>query len=57
MSKKEEKKEIVNNNKPPKKKKTAYEKQKLLMKIAGILMALVMIFGAVMSVVGMFITA
>ena len=57
MSKKEEKKEIVNNNKPPKKKKTAYEKQKWLMKIAGILMALVMIFGDVLSVVGMFITA
>ncbi len=51
------KKEVKNNNKPPKKKKTAYEKQKFAMKIAGILMALVMVFGAVMSVIGMFITA
>ena len=56
MSKKQEKKEIVNNNKPPKQKKTAYEKQTWLMIIAGILMALIMVFGAVMSVVGMFIT-
>lgn len=51
------KKEIKNNNKPPKKKKTAYEKQKLGMKIAGYLMALIMIFGAVMTVIGMFIGA
>ena len=51
------KKEIKNNNKPPKKKKTAYERQKLGMKIAGYLMALIMIFGAVMTVVGMFIGA
>lgn len=51
------KKEVKNNNKPPKKKKTAYERQKLGMKIAGYLMALIMIFGAVMTVVGMFIGA
>ena len=51
------KKELKNNNKPPKKVKTAYEKKKLGMKIAGILMALVMVFGAVMTVVGMFIGA
>jgi len=49
------KEELKNNNKAPKKKKSHYEKQKVMMKIAGILMALVMIFGAVMSIVGMFI--
>ena len=49
--------ELKNNNKPPKKKKTAYEKRKFGMKIAGILMAIIMIFGAVMSVVGMFVAA
>jgi hypothetical protein len=51
------KKELKNNNKPPKKKKTAYEKRKFGMKIAGYLMALIMLFGAVMTVVGMFIGA
>ena len=49
--------ELKNNNKPPKKKKTAYEKQKIGMKIAGYLMALIMLFGAVMTVIGMFVGA
>ncbi len=59
MSKKvkETKKEIKNNNKPPKKKMTSYERTKVGMKIAGILMALLMIFGAIMTVAGMFIGA
>ena len=59
MSKKveETKKVIKNNNKPPKKKMTSYEKTKVGMKIVGILMALLMIFGAVMTVAGMFIGA
>ena len=51
------KKEIKKNNKPPKKKKTAYEKRKIGMKIAGYLMALIMLFGAVMTVIGMFVGA
>lgn len=51
------KKELKNNNKPPKKKKTAYEKQKIGMKIAGYIMALIMLFGAVMTVIGMFVGA
>ncbi len=51
------KKELKNNNKPPKKKKSAYEKRKFGMKIAGYLMALIMVFGAIMSIIGMFIAA
>lgn len=51
------KNELKNNNKPPKKKRTAYEKRKLGMKIAGFLMALIMLFGAVISIVGMFVGA
>ncbi len=51
------KKELKNNNKPPKKKKSFYEKQKTIMKIAGILMAVIMVFGAIMSIAGMFIGA
>ena len=51
------KKELKNNNKPPKKKKFAYERRKIGMKIAGYIMALIMVFGAVMSIIGMFIAA
>ena len=51
------KEELKNNNKAPKKKKSHYERQKFMMKVTGILMALVMIFGAVMSIIGMFIGA
>ena len=51
------KKDITNNNKAPKKKKNAYEKQKIGMKVVGFLMALIMVFGAIMSIVGMFISA
>jgi hypothetical protein len=49
------KKELKNNNKPPKKKKTAYEKRKFGMKIAGFLMAFIMLFGTIMSIIAMFL--
>lgn len=49
------KKELKNNNKAPKKKKTAYERRKFGMKIAGFLMAFIMLFGAVMTIASMFI--
>ena len=50
-------KELKNNNKSPKKKKTSYEKTKIGMKIAGFFMALIMVFGAIMTIVGMFVGA
>jgi len=51
---KEDKKKARNNNQP-KRKKTAYEKRKIFMKIAGWIMALVMIFGTLISIFGMLI--
>ena len=51
---------IVNKKsqgKIPKKKKTAYEKRKFFMKIAGWIMAIVMIFGTLISIFGMLIYA
>ena len=50
---KEEKEEKVKEvKKPIKKKRTAHEKRKLVLKIVGWLMALSMIFGSIMSIIG-----
>ena len=50
--KEEVEKEIKKPEKPIKKKRTAHEKRKLVLKIVGILMALSMIFGTIMSIIG-----
>ena len=47
-----EEKEIKKPEKPVKKKRTAHEKRKLVLKIIGILMAISMIFGTLMSIIG-----
>ena len=56
MAKKVEKKEKdIKNEKPKKKKMTASQKRQLAMKIAGWIMALVMILGSLISIFGMLI--
>ncbi len=52
MSRKESQEKVV-KEKVTKKKKTSYEKRKLAMKIAGWLMAIVMLFGTLISIFGM----
>jgi len=47
---KEEKVNVV--KKPAKKKMTAHEKRKLVLKVVGWLMAISMIFGSLMSIIG-----
>lgn len=46
-------KKIESNKLKPKKKKTPYEKRKLAMKVAGWIMAIIMIFGTLISIFGM----
>lgn len=56
MSKKSEKSQEqkeIKLDKPKKKKKTPYERRKVLMKIVGFIMALIMILGTILSIFGM----
>lgn len=56
MSKKEKKlteEETVKSIKLKKKKKSPYEKRKVIMKIFGIIMAIIMVLGTILSIVGM----
>lgn len=55
MAKKVEKNEENIKAKPKKKKMTSYQKRKLVMKIVGWIMALVMIIGALVSMFGLLI--
>lgn len=53
MSKKEKKMENTKKDTIPKKKKSPYEKRKFFMKVAGWIMAIIMIFGTLISIFGM----
>lgn len=55
MSKKNDELNNVKTKKQAKPKKSAYEKRKVIMKIAGWVMALVMILGSIISIFGMLI--
>lgn len=55
MAKKVEKNEENIKAKPKKKKMTSYQKRKLVMKIVGWIMALVMIIGSLVSMFGLLI--
>lgn len=49
----EQKEKEIKLEKPKKKKKTPYERRKVLMKIVGFIMALIMILGTILSIFGM----
>ncbi len=55
MSKKNDEKNMSKTKKQVKPKKSAYEKRKVFMKIAGWIMALIMILGSIISIFGMLI--
>lgn len=52
-SEKSQEQKEIKLDKPKKKKKTPYERRKVLMKIVGFIMALIMILGTILSIFGM----